>query len=264
MKTTHQLPLAALLAALCVGAPVTAEELTADQLIAKVVDARKTSGFRVRAKLIVTTAGSNKRDSKQILVKGRREGEATKVLYVALWPDKVKGHALVIEKSADHKTTGFLMEPPDKVTPLTPEMMKEAFLGSDLTIEDLSEDFWRWPSQKIVGEEIVDRKPCKIVESRPAPELVTSYSLVKTWISPETALPMRIHKFGKDGQPVKRLNVEKAIKQEGNRWTPATITVEPEAGGRRTMFDGSNSQRDIDVPAEDFTPEKIRALLKDQ
>ncbi len=241
-----------------------ADDLTAQRLISKVVDSRKTSGFRIRAKLILSVPGSGKRDARQLLIKSRRDGEATKVLYQALWPDEFKGRALLVEKPGDGKTAGFLFEPPDKVTPLTPELMTKPFLDSDLAIEDLTEDFWRWPSQKIVGEEVVDLKPCKIIESRPSDGLVTGYSLIKSWISPEMSLPMRLHKFGKDGKLVKRLNVEKVIKQENNRWAPATLVIEPADDSRRTMLDGSKSERDIEIPAEDFTLEKIKALATEK
>ncbi|MBI5393893.1 MAG: outer membrane lipoprotein-sorting protein [Verrucomicrobia bacterium] len=240
--------------------PARADDLTAGQLISKVVDSRKTTGFRIRAKLILTKPGSGKRDTRQLLIKSRRDGDATKILYQALWPNEFKGRALLVEKSGDGRTTGFLFEPPDKVTPLTPELMTRQFLDSDLAIEDLTEDFWRWPSQKIIGDETVDMKPCKIVESRPPDGLVTSYSLIKSWISPEMSLPMRLHKFGKDGKLVKRFNVEKLIKQENNRWAPATLVIEPADDSHRTMLDGSKSERDIEIPAEDFTLEKIKAL----
>jgi len=240
--------------------PSVAEDLTAQHLINRVIDSRKTSGFRVRAKLILTVPGSSKRDARQLLIKGRRDGEATRILYQALWPAEFKGRALLVEKPGDGKTTGFLFEPPEKVTPLTPDLMTRPFLDSDLTIEDLTEDFWRWPSQAIVGEEIVDLKPCKIVESRPPDGLVTSYSLVRSWISPELSLPLRVHKFGKDGQLLKRFNVEKLVKQEGNRWAPATLVIEPADNRHRTMLDGSKSERDIEIPAEDFTLDRIKAL----
>jgi hypothetical protein len=237
-----------------------AADITAEQLVAKVVNARKTSGFRIRARLIMTTPGSDKRDARQLLIKGRTDGGPTKILYQVLWPEADKGRALFIERSADHKTSGFLFEPADKVISLTPELMARPFLGSDLSIEDLAEDFWNWPSQKIVGEEIVDQHPCQIIESRPPPDATTSYSLIKTWVSPQMALPLRIHEFDKDGKLVKRFNVEKIIKQSTNYWAPATVVIEPADGHHRTTLDGSKGERDLDVPAEDFTLEKIKSL----
>ncbi|MBM3888348.1 MAG: outer membrane lipoprotein-sorting protein [Verrucomicrobia bacterium] len=231
----------------------------AKELIDKVINSRKTTGFKIRAKIIVVQAKSDKRQTRQLLIKGRRDGEATKILYQALWPDAYKGRALLIEKSADHKTTGFLFTPPDKVTPLAPAVMKQSFLDSDLTIEDLAEDYWHWPLQKISGEETVSGKLCKILESRPDSGAATGYSLIKTWICLEIALPLRVHMFAKGEQPVKRINVEKFF-QQGKRWVPATILIEPEDGHSRTTLDGSKSERDLDLPAEDFTVEKIKTL----
>ncbi|MCX7824368.1 MAG: outer membrane lipoprotein-sorting protein [Verrucomicrobiae bacterium] len=233
----------------------------ATELIDKVINARKTTGFRIRAKLIVVQAGSGKRQTRQLLIKGRRDGEATKILYQALWPDAYKGRALLVEKSADHKTTGFLFTPPDKVTPLTPEVMKQPFLESDLTLDDLAEDYWHWPLQKIVGQETVSGKSCQILESRPAGRPTAGYALVKTWICPDLALPLRVHLFDEGGQLVKRINVEKFF-QQGTRWVPATIMIEPEHGRSRTTLDGSKSERDLDIPVEDFALGKIKSLAK--
>lgn len=239
-----------------------AEELTAEQLVAKVVDARKTSGFRIRAKLIRTTPGSEIRDARQLLIKGRRDGEATKVLYQILWPTSVMGQTLVIEQSAQHKTTGFLFEPPDKVTPLTPQLMAQPFFGSDLAIEDLAEDFWHWPQQKLVGDETVGGHPCKIIEARPPTGVPSGVALVKTWIAPEIALPLRVEKFDHNGRLLKRITADKIIKQSGNRWTATTLIVEPAGSPSRTVLEGSRSDRDLDIPAEDFTLEKIKAGIR--
>jgi hypothetical protein len=242
------------------AAPAGNADPAAAQLIDKVINSRRTTGFRIRAKLIVVKSGSEKRQTRQLLIKGQRDGEATKVLYQALWPDAYKGHSLLIEKSADHKTTGFLFTPPDKVMPLTPDVMKHSFLDSDLSIEDLAEDYWHWSSQKLIGQETVSGKPCQILESRPDENADTGYKLIKTWISPDIALPLRVHMFGKGDVLVKRINVEKFF-QQGTRWVPATILIEPDDGRSRTTLDGSKSERDLQIPAEDFTLAKIKAQL---
>ncbi len=64
-----------LLASLSLGLGTVAQGLTADQLIAKVEAAQRTSGFRTRAKLIKTTPGSKTPEVMQLVIKGRREGE---------------------------------------------------------------------------------------------------------------------------------------------------------------------------------------------
>jgi hypothetical protein len=76
----------------------------AGELIAKVIEARQTTGYRVRARLVCTTSGAERRDVTQLLIKGRRDGEASKVLYQILWPKRLIGETLVIERTADRNT----------------------------------------------------------------------------------------------------------------------------------------------------------------
>ncbi len=162
----------------------------------------------------------------------------------------------MIEK-ADQVVSGFLFEPPDSLRKLTGGLMTQSFFGSDLAIEDLAEDFWDWPSQKIVGEETVKDRACKIVESRPAADASTSYSLVRTWIAPEIALPLRAEKYGKNRRLVRQIRAERIVKVN-NRWTAATIVVETEGAGTRTVLEGSKSDRDLNLSPAEFGVDAIK------
>ena len=236
------------------GAP--AENSSARQLVAKVVEANRTTGFRVRAKLVVTTANPEHRDVKQLLIKSRTEGKTTTTLYQVLWPAESKGQSLLIERRGD-SVTGFLFEPPGTVKRLSATLLAQPFFGSDLAIEDLAEDFWDWPSQKIVGEETIDKRLCTIVESRPSADTASSYLVVKTWIAPELALPLRIDKYGKNRRLVRRITADRIMKVN-DRWTAANIIVDPDGGNSRTVLEGSKSERDLDLPAAEFTLEAIK------
>jgi hypothetical protein len=239
------------------GAPE--DSSNARQLVAKVVEANRTSGFRVRAKLVVTTANPEHREVRQLLIKGRTEGKTTTTLYQILWPAESKGQSLLIEKKGD-SVSGFLFEPPGTVKKLSPALLTQPFFGSDLAIEDLAEDFWDWPSQKIVGEETIDRRPCTIVESRPPGDIASSYLLVNTWIAPELALPLRVEKYGKNRRLVRRITADRIMKVN-DRWRAADIIVDPGGGNSRTVLEGSKSERDLNLPAADFTLEAIKRPL---
>jgi hypothetical protein len=236
------------------GAP--AENSNARQLVAKVIEANRTTGFRVRAKLVVTTANPEHREVKQLLIKSRTDGQTTTTLYQILWPAESKGQSLLIERKGD-SVSGFLFEPPGTVKKLSAAMLSQPFFGSDLAIEDLAEDFWDWPSQKIVGEETIDKKLCTIVESRPPGDAASSYLVVKTWIAPELALPLRVEKYGKNRRLVRRITADRIMKVN-DRWTAANIIVDPDGGNSRTVLEGSKSERDLDLPAADFTLEAIK------
>lgn len=250
-----------LLALLWLGVAASAEGITAEQLIAKVEAAQRTSGFRTRAKLVRTTPGSKAPEAMQLVIKGRRQGEATWMLYQLLWPKESMGKALVVETAADGSVSGFLFEPPDRQIPLAPKVMSQPVFGTDVTVEDLAEAYWRWPHQKIVGEEKVVARQCVILESRPGPGTVTSYSLVKSWIAPDIALPIMVEKFGKDGTLVKRFLAAKVVKQSPDSWAAAITVVDSMTGRGRTTLEGTKSERDIEVPAEQFTPEALKKIL---
>ena len=250
-----------LLAVFSLGLAAAAEVPTAEELISKVEAAQRTSGFRTRAKLVRTTPGSKAQEVMQLVIKGRREGETTRVLYQILWPKQRMGQALVVETSADGSVGGFLFEPPDRKIPLTPKVMARPLFGTDVTVEDVAEAYWRWPNQKLVGEETVSARPCRILESRPRPGTVTAYSLVKTWIAPDIALPMVVEKFGKDGALLKRFVAAKVVKQSPASWAAAILVVDSAGGRGRTTLEGTRSDRDMDIPAEQFTLEALEKVL---
>jgi hypothetical protein len=236
------------------------ENANARQLMARVVEASRTTGFRLRSKLIVTATDSDRRDVKQLLIRSRNDGKTKSTLYQILWPSELKGQSLLIEKSG-RSVSGFLFEPPDTLKKLSFTLMTQPFFGSGLAIEDLAEDFWDWPSQKIVGEETIKEKLCTIVESKPPADAATSYSLVRTWIAPELALPLRIEKYGKNRHLLKRITADRIMKVN-DRWAAATITVDLDGTNNRTILEGSKFDRDLNLPAADFTIESIKREVR--
>jgi outer membrane lipoprotein-sorting protein len=239
------------------GAP--SEDSAARQLIEAVLQASRTSGLRVRSKLIVTTP--DHREVKQLLIKSRSDGKNTDTLYQVLWPAEFRGQALLVKKKNGGSVSGFLFEPPNTVKKLSSSLLAQPFFGSDLLIEDLAEDFLEWSSQKVVGEEPLKDKMCQIVESRPAAGASTSYALVKTWISPQLALPLRVEKYGKGGRLIRRINAEGLMKI-ADHWTASTIIVESDRVGSQTRLEGSKSDHDLSLPAADFTIEGIKRGLE--
>lgn len=248
-----------LLAFLSLG--LAADGLTAQQLIAKVEAAQRTSGFRTRARLVKTPPGSKVQQVMQLVIKGRRQGDTIQTLYQILWPKEAMGQALVVETSANGAVSGFVFEPPGRKIPLTPKVMARPLFGTNVTVEDVAEAYWHWPHQQLAGEEKVSGRPCTILESRPGPDTATSYSLVRTWIAPDIALPLVVEKFGKDGALSKRFVAAKVVRQSPGSWGAALLVVDSAAGGGRTTIEGTRSDRDIVIPAEQFTPEALKGIL---
>jgi hypothetical protein len=254
MKTPALL---ALLLSLCAGAQ--GADLTAKQLIARVEDAQKSSGFRIRAKLVSSRPDSAAPEVKQLLIRGRQHDGTKQVIYQVLWPKPVAGEALLVETSPQGAVSGLLQSHKGQLT-LTPQLMAQPLFNSAIAIEDVAENFWHWPLQELKGEEIVSGRSCTILESHPGSGTATSYSLVRSCVSPELALPLRVEKFGKDGRLRRRFIASKIMKRPHGRWTAAIVTVESADGRARTTLEGSRAERDIEIPADQFTPQAISRL----
>jgi len=242
-------------------AQTAAQPPTAKQLISQVVAHQHTRGLTARGRIVVT-APSAERRTLQFLIKGRHEGNASEMLYLALYPQADKGRAVVIRKDGGGNVSGFIREPNGKTTNLNSERMKQQLFGSDITIEDLAEDFWTWPSPKLSGQGAACRKDCYIVDCRPPKGRDASHAVVRVWINPETSLPLRIESYLANGTLVKRTECRKLVKS-GDHWSMEELTVEPATPGRRTSLDFSKGARDIDVPTYDFTPDGIARLLQE-
>lgn len=251
-------PLFSMLVALALfAAPSLAADRAADDLIAKIEEAQKTRGATIRVKLTVEDTKSDSTSSAQIRIRLRRDANVTRLLYQVLWPTAHKGEALSIERTAKGSISGFIFDPPDKTSPINAAAMTRPYLDSDLTIEDLAEEFWEWPSQRISGEETIGGEVCKIVDSRPPAAARSAYSLVRSWVSPTKLVPLRIEKFGRDDRLAKRFTVQKTSRREG-LWVPVTTIVQSPGSSRMTTLDLSRGDRDVEIPVEEFSLERIR------
>lgn len=232
------------------------EAADARALVESVVNAQRTVGFTLRAKLTVSDSASGSTSVAQIRVKSRRDAAVTRLLYEVLWPAGDKGRAVSLERAATGRVTGFEFIPPDKVTPITSEMLGAAYLGSDLNIEDLVEDFWQWPSATLGAEDRVEREPCSIVNLRAPADVRSIYSLVRVWISPVKAAPLRIVKFSRTGA-AKEFAVQKLM-QHDRIWVPVVTAIRTVGSSRQTVFEISRGERDVEIPVGDFSIEQVR------
>jgi hypothetical protein len=240
------------LATASAGTKQPARPLAAQQLVALVTTARRTQGFRIRAKLTHTIDGSEEPEVRQLLIKGRQDGDTRTISVQVLWPPSLEGQGLLLVDGPGN-FSGYRLGQPN-ATPLTARSLSDAFLGSDLRIEDLVEEFWSWPTQRRAGEDTVGNRSCAIVESLPVN--TGAGGAVRSCISPELALPLRVDRLNADGTLARRILATRVVKQNG-RWVIATIRVEPAGGGGRTILEGTKLDRDIDVPLSDLSIEQL-------
>ncbi len=241
-----------------VRAADSAPAMSAAELAARLSAAQQDGSSYVRLRLDVT--GSTK-SALQLQIKQRRTKAASEVVYQVLWPRERKGEAVLLKRIGDRSATGSLFQPPDSVRSLSAEQMSDALFGSDLTYEDVIENFFAWDRQAIVGTEVVDRVSCQILESKPGKGQSSTYGSVRSWVDTRRLVPLRVEKYTPSGKLARRIETTKVANDDIDRFIPANMTVRGRSADSVTELDGSKIKHDVKYTDRDFTPEGIKELV---
>ena len=229
------------------------------ELVARVVAAQHTRGYSLRARLITAGRGLDRPAVVQIRVLARRDAEGSRIVYQALWPGAVKGQAACFHVRPGQPVSGFSFSLPDVATPLTRDTLTSPLFGTELTVEDLVEDFWDWPGPSGGMANAGSVQPCRLVELRPPVGADSPYVAVRSCISAEKALPLLVEKVDRLGRVVRRFRVEKTVRRNG-RWMPARMVVESPGSGRTTTMEVSRGTGDLAVDVAEFSPARLQRL----
>src|SRR5208282_643555 len=197
----------------------------------------------------------------QLQIKQRRTGTTTDLVYQVLWPKERNGEGVLLHKADGNPPSGSLYVPPDKPRPLNASQMSDALFGSDLSYEDVIENFFGWANQTIVGTEVLNRVNCLVLESRPDKGEPSSYSRVRSWIDPRRLVPLRVEKYLPSGQMARRIDTTRVVTDDKGRSIPADLTVRGPREDAVTDLDGSRIRHDVAYTDREFTPEGLTEVL---
>jgi hypothetical protein len=231
------------------------------ELAKRVLQKQYNSGFRIRARAVI---GENPEDPAkssvlQVRIVGRREKSKTQILYQILWPISRKGTSLVLELGPHPQISGFLLVPPDRITPIMDSLITTPFAGTALTIEDLAENYWLWPSQRIVGQGRAGERGCTILESRPSQEIASAYAIVRSCIIRNS--PLWVEKLTADNHLVKRITFETSKRETGEQAYRLAMVVEGSDKSQRTRVEFLKSERDLKISPDEFSVEQLKNLM---
>jgi outer membrane lipoprotein-sorting protein len=239
---------------------VAAAERSADALVSAVLDAQRTVGFVLRARVVVSRTSRDREPVvSQIRIAGRRDGDVFRTLFQVFWPDRFKGSAVYFERAATGEPRGFGLTPPRDVWPLEGDALRRPLVGSDLLVEDLVENFWRWPRHVLVGADRVDDDQCTIVESH-APSETPHAATVRSCISERKQMALRVEKLDETRRVTRRMTVVRTRRGAGGRWSATSLQFEVPGTERSTVVEFTRAERDIDVPLNWFSLETIKRL----
>jgi outer membrane lipoprotein-sorting protein len=158
----------------------------------------------------------------------------------------------LLKKIGNQAATGTLFVPPATVRQLD---MKDSLFGSDVSYADVLENFFAWPNQVIIGNEIVN---CQILESKPGKGHRSNYASVRTWVDIKRMVPLRVEKYNTAGQMMRRIDSGRIVTDDIGRHVPAGLTVTDPSDGSSTELDGSKLKHDVPFTADEFTPEGLK------
>ncbi len=227
---------------------------SASELASRLSALQQGGASYVRLKMDIKGAAE---ETLQLQIKQRRTASATEVVYQVLFPKERKGESVLLRKIGNRPASGSAFVPPDTLRAI--EDVKASLLGSDLSYEDIVENFFAWDRQAIVGAEDVDGVNCQILESKPGKGERSTYGSVRSWIDTRRIVPLRVEKYSSSGQLLRRIDTTRVVADAGHQ-IPANLTVRGPRPGSSTELDGSRIRHDVTYTDADFTVEGIKRL----
>jgi hypothetical protein len=232
-----------------------ASQMSAGEMASRLSAIRQDGASYVRLRMEISGA---KRETLQIQIKQRRTKGASEVVYQVLWPKERKGESVLLRKIGNRAASGSVFTPPNTLRTIGD--LREPLLGSDLSCEDIIDDFFAWERQTIAGTETVDGVNCQILESKPGKGERTIYGSVRSWIDTRRLVPLRVEKYSASGQLLRRIDTTRVVADAGHH-IPANLTVRGARQGSSTELDGSRIKHDVAFTDRDFTAEGIREVV---
>lgn len=224
--------------------------LSAAQLATRLSEKESGTSY---VRLRMETAGP-KKSAIQVQIKSRASRGGADVVYQILWPKERKGESVLLHRSG----TGVLFTPPDQSRPLGAAQMRDSLFGTELSYEDIIENFFGWEQQAITGTEVVDRVPCQILESKPGKGGRSTYGSVRSWIDAKRLVPMRVEKYNASGKLVRRIDTTRVMNDDEGKPVPSNLTVRGPGGDSVTELNGGKISHRITFTDAEFTPDGIK------
>jgi hypothetical protein len=234
--------------------------ISATDLAARLSAWQQDGASYARLRMEVKQPPGTTKSALQIQIKARRTKMITDVVYQILWPKERKGEAVLLRKPSNRSASGSIFVPPDTLRPLDASQMKEPLFGSDISYEDLIDNFFAWEHQAIVGTEDVDGVSCQILESKPGKGDRSSFASVRTWVDTRRLVPLRIEKYMAAGRLARRIDTANVVTDDIGRQIPANLTVRGSRKDSVTELDGSRIKHDVTYTDDQFTPEALKEV----
>jgi hypothetical protein len=230
-------------------------QMSASQLASRLSALRKNGVSYIRLRMEIKAAT---KETLQLQIKERLTTNSSEIVYQVLFPKERKGESVLLRKIGNSPASGSIFVPPDTTREI--DDLKKPLLGSDLSYEDVIENFFAWDQQAIVGAEKVDAVNCTILESKPGKDQPSMYASVRSWIDTRRLVPLRVEKYDTSGKLLRRIETTQVVTDAGQN-IPADLTVSGARPESSTRLDGSRISHDITYTDRDFSAEGFKEVV---
>ena len=131
-----------------------------------------------------------------------------------------------------------MMEDPTRVQAplLAAADVTTAFAGSDFCLADLGLEFFQWPAQKVLKQEIHRSRGCTVLESTNPHPTAAGYARVDSWIDTETLGIVEAYAYDAAGRRLKDF-YPKDFKKVDGQWQVQTLVMENLQTGSRSRME---------------------------
>ncbi len=226
---------------------------TAAEIIQKSEDVLRGSSNIVEMKMII----ERPKWSREMVMKAWNKGEDLSLILIKS-PARDEGTTFL---KRDKEIWNYVPNI-ERVVKMPPAMMMQSWMGSDFTNDDLVrnssviEDY----DQEIVGEEEIDGRMCYVIELVPKEDAPVLWGMLKTWITKEDFLQMRLEFYDEDEDLVNRM-VMSDIKEMDGKLLPSKMTITPEEDPEsKTIIEYIDMQFDEPIEDEFFSVQTMKRI----
>ena len=228
--------------------------MTASELASRLSALRQDGASYVRLRMEIKGPAA---ETLQIQIKERRTKTSSEVVYQVLYPKERKGESVLLRKIGKAPASGSIFVPTNTERPI--DDLKGSLFGSDLSYEDVVDNFFAWEQQAIVGNEEVEGVKCPILESKPGKDERSMYGSVRSWIDVRRLVPLRVEKYDTSGKLLRRIDTTRVV-ADANHHIPANLSVGAARPDSVTLLDGSRIRHNVTYTDRDFTIEGLKEL----
>jgi len=150
----------------------------------------------------------------------------------------------------------------ERTIKLPPSMMNQSWMGTDFTNDDLVKEssIVTDYNHSIVGDTIIDNRPCYIIEMIPKPEAAIIWGKLIVCIDKKDFLELHTKFFDEDGKLVNVMNAYD-VKTMDNRLIPTRFEMIPlEKKNQRTEMIYRSIKYNRPIDDVFFTTEKLKTV----